>query len=91
MVDGLAAFQQNSMGFFRELPHFLPGARYLQEEGLFLGITGWKLSAFNNAFILDECEVSPKQIARMREIFTAEDLPYSVMVYFRPNHAVFCH
>jgi hypothetical protein len=71
------------MGFFRELPQYLPGARYLQEDGLFIGITGWNLSAFNNAFILDEQQVSPQQVERIREIFAAEDLPFSVMVYSR--------
>jgi hypothetical protein len=83
IVDGLAVFQQNSIGFFRELPRYLPGARYLQEDGLFFGITGWNLSAFNNAFILDECQVLPDHVERIREIFAADELPFSVMVYSR--------
>lgn len=82
-MDGLLAFQQNSIGFFRELPRYLPGARYLQEDGLFFGITGWNLSAFNNAFILDECHILADDIERIREIFAEDELPFSVMVYSR--------
>jgi len=82
-VDGLAAFQQNSLGFFHELPRYLPGARYLQEDGLFVGVTGWNLSAFNNAFIRNERQVTPDHVERIREIFAADELPFSVMVYSR--------
>ena len=80
-MDGLAAFQQNSTGLFRELPAYLPLARFWQEDGLFVGISGWNLSAFNNAFILDERQVSPQQLERPREIFAQGNLPFSVIVY----------
>src|SRR5215470_16045465 len=82
-MDGLAAFQQNSIGFFRELPTYLPEARFWQEDGLFIGISGWNLSAFNNAIVLDEAHVSSHQLIRAREIFAKDNLPFSVIVSSR--------
>ncbi len=80
-MDGLAAFKQNSIGFFRELPAYLPAARHQLEDGLFIGISGWNLSAFNNAFILDEHQVSSQQLEHTRDIFAEQNLPFSVIVY----------
>lgn len=82
-MDGLTAFQQNSTGFFRELPQYLPGSRYWEEDGLFIGISGWNLSAFNNAFILDEQTVTARHMDRLREIFAVDNLPFSVIVFSR--------
>ena len=80
-MDGLQAFHASSIGFFRELAQKLPDARCWEENGLIIGLTGWNLSAFNSAIVLDENNLSAAALDHLSSVFAETGLPFSILVF----------
>jgi len=80
-MDGLSAFRASSIGFTRELARQLPGAECWTAQGLVIGITGWNLSAFNSAIVLDENALSAAALDFLGSIFADTGLPFSIVVF----------
>ncbi len=83
MIDGLEAFRRNSLGFFQDLPDYMPDARAWTDDRLFIGISGWNLFSFNNAFVLDEHDLQTTDLVRVKAIFQEQALPYSIIAFSR--------
>src|SRR5258708_2173643 len=80
-MNGLKAFQTSAIGFFREMSRLLPDAECWLEDEVVIGITGWNLSAFNNAIVLDENHLSAATLDHLSSVFARTELPFSILVF----------
>ncbi len=82
-MDGLNSFQRNWIGFLATLPRYYPEARYWQEDGLVIGISGLQIAAFNAAVLLHEDGLSASRLAALPDPFTEAGVPFSIQVCSR--------
>ena len=63
------------------MARMLPDAECWMEDEVVIGITGWNLSAFNNAIPLDEAHLSAETLDHLSSVFARTELPFSILVF----------
>ncbi|MEP7287599.1 MAG: GNAT family N-acetyltransferase [Chloroflexota bacterium] len=83
-MDGIAAFERNTIDLISLLARCLPGLRHWREEGLVITLAGWSAAVqFNGVLVLDQQIITPQRLAALETIFAEEALPFGIEICCR--------